>query len=220
MAETLVLKAKRREQAGTRAARRQRREGLVPAIIYGHKEEVVPVLLDYHDLALELQHHHRLLGLELEGNKSQYLVKEVQYDHLGDKIVHVDLTRVYLDERVQVTVAIELRGTAAGVMEGGVLEQQRADVELECLVTNIPESIRVRVNDLVIGQSVLAGDLEIPEGTKLITDPKAVVATVRMKVEEVEEVTETAEEKAEPEMIAREKEEKEGKEEKEEKTKE
>ena len=88
------------------------------------------------------------------------------------------------------------------------MEQLLSDVELECLVTNIPESIRVKVNDLQIDQTLLTGEIELPEGTKLVTDPGTPLATVRMKIEEVEEVAEVSEEEeAEPEVITREKEE-------------
>ena len=136
MVEALLLKAQRREKGGTRASRRERLQGRVPVIIYGHKKDPISVTLNYHDLALELQHHHRLLELELDKKREKVLVKAIQYDHLGDKIIHADLTRVALDERVKVTVLVELKGTPAGASEGGVLEQIHAEVELECLVTH------------------------------------------------------------------------------------
>jgi len=210
MIESLVLKAQKREQAGTRAARRLRKEGLVPAVIYGHKQEPVSVTLNYHDLALEVQHHHRLLEVELEGKKEKFLVKDVQYDYLGDTIIHVDLARVDLDERVQVTVGIVLKGTPVGVTEGGVLEQLLTEVEVECLVTDIPEDIRANVTDLKEGEQLNASQLELPAGSVLMTEADAPIAIVRTKVEEVEEeeVSEEAE-AAEPEVITREKEEEE-----------
>ena len=210
MAEELVLKAKRRQQTGTRIARRERKEGLVPAIIYGHGAEPLAILLNYHDLALELQHRHRLLAVELEGKQEKHLVKAVQYDYLGDTIIHVDLTRVAMDERVQITVAVELKGVPAGASEGGMLDQMLGDVELECLVTSIPESIKVPVAHMHLGDALLASELPLPDGAKLITDPEARVAMVRAHIaqEEVEEeeVAEVAE-SGEPEVIAREKEE-------------
>jgi len=130
------------------------------------------------------------------------LVKDIQDDHMGDKIVHVDLARVRLDERVQVTVMVELKGIPVGVSEGGTLDQALMGVELECLVTSIPESIRVKVTDLKLGQHLLAKDLELPAGAKLITDPESLVAIVRAKAEEVEEVAPAAaEEGTEPEVI-------------------
>ncbi len=201
MEQALVLKAKKREQVGSRMSRKIRSQGLLPAIIYGHKQEPVSIQLDYHDFALELQHHHRLLDIELDGKQEKLLVKDVQYDYMGDKYVHVDLARVNLDERVQVTVSVELKGIPVGVTEGGILEQAMVDVELECLVTSIPESIRVKVGELKLGQHLLAKDLELPAGTKLVTDPDALVAIVRAKGEEVEEVTPEVAEGVEPEVI-------------------
>lgn len=200
MVEALVLKAERREATGTRAARVDRREGMIPAIVYGHKQEPLAIRLNYHDLALELQHHHRLIKIELDGKADQLLVKEVQYDHLGDKIVHVDLTRVDLDERVTVAVAVEFRGFPAGG-DHGILDQVRAEVELECLVTSIPESIRVAAAEFHVGDTFTAGNLELPAGAKLAAAPDTVLAVVHAvsTAEAEEELAEAAAE--EPELI-------------------
>jgi len=203
MVEALMLKAERRKQSGTRSARKLRETGMVPAIIYGHQEEPVAVQMNYHDLALELHHHHKLLEVVLEGKKVQALVKDVQYDHLGDKVIHVDLTRVSLDERVQVTVQIVLRGTPAGASEGGVLEKVMSEIELECQVTNIPEELRVPVNHLQVGDTITAGELELPEGSRLVTEPDSLVATVTVMAEEEEAEEAAAEEEAEPEVISK-----------------
>ena len=202
MAEQLVLKAKLRQDRGKRASRKMRTAGLVPAIIYGHKEAPVSVELDYHDLFLELKHRHRLLDIELDGNRQKLLVKEVQHDHLGDKIVHIDLTRVSLDERVKVRVPVELRGIPAGVSEGGVLDQVMAEIELECLVTSIPDNIRVPVSHLKLGESLYARDLPLPEGVTLVTDKDVPVAAVRLIAEEVAPAAAPAEgEGVEPVLI-------------------
>ena len=207
MVEALLLKAERRGRSGTRAARRERLQGRVPVIIYGHQKDPVSVTLDYHDLALELQHHHRLLEVELEKKREKVLVKAIQYDHLGDKIIHADLTRVALDEKVKVSVLVELKGTPAGAVEGGVLEQMHTEVELECLVTHIPESLRVMVTAMKVGDFLLAKDIELPEGTLLVTDPQTQIAALReLAEEEEEEEAEGAQDQGEPEVItAREK---------------
>ena len=207
MVEALVLKAEKRASHGTRASRKERKAGNVPAIVYGHKAEPISVTLNYHDFALEMQHHHRLLDVELEGKQEKLLIKEVQYDHLGDKIIHVDLTRVDLTERVQMTVRLEFRGTPAGLAEGGVLHQMSADIELECLVTNIPESIRVNIAEMQPGDMLLAKNIELPEGTSLATAPETPVVAVRLAVEAPEEEEEEGTSgEAEPEIItAREK---------------
>jgi len=206
MAETMILKASRREGLGSRVSRKLREQGQVPAIVYGHKTEPVAVALDYHLLELEIKHHHRLLDVDMEGRPEKLLIKEVQYNYLGDKILHVDLTRVDLDERVTVEVSIELRGAPVGVAEGGVLEQVAAEIEVECAVTNIPENIRVQVNDLKVGDTLTAGNVALPEGVTLASDPDMVIATVRVMAEEPEAVAAPVEsETTEPEIIAREK---------------
>ena len=210
MIETIVLKAEKRQATGTRSARKVRAAGMIPMVIYGHKQEALAVQTSYHDLALELQHRHRLLTVELDGEQEQLLVKDVQYDHLYEKIMHVDLTHVNLDERVEMTVMVELRGTPAGAAEGGVLDQALAEVTLECPVTDIPERVRASVLHLQVGDSLVAGDLELPEGSKLVTDAAAVVAAVRVLAEEPEEeVVEDEAATSEPEVIG-EKQEEEG----------
>jgi len=200
MVETLVIKAEKRQGAGTRAARKLRRQGLVPAVIYGHQKEPVAIQLNYHDVALEIQHRHLLLEVELDGEREKLLVKEVQYDHMYEKIIHVDLTRVSMDERVRVTVPVELRGSAAGTVDGGVLEQALSEVQLECPVTSIPENIRVTITGLQVGEALLAKDIELPPGSQLLTDPATVVAALRMLAEELEPEEAKPEE---PEMITR-----------------
>ena len=203
MVEAVVLKAERRQQSGTRSARKLREAGKVPAIIYGHQQEPAAVQMNYHDLALELHHHHKLLEVLLEGKKVQTLVKDVQYDHLGDKVIHVDLTRVSLDERVQVMVPIALRGTPAGASEGGVLEKMISEIELECQVTSIPEEIRVPVNHLQVEETITAGELELPEGARLITEADLPVVTVTVMAEEEEAEEAVAEAEDEPEVISK-----------------
>lgn len=213
MVEALVLKATRREKLGTRAARKQRCGGVIPAVIYGHKTEPVHVQLNQHDLTLEVQHHHRLVVVELDGKKERLLIKELQRDYLSESIIHVDLTRVSMDERVKLNVEIELKGVPAGLADGGLLDQMLSDVELECLVTNIPEKIRLVVSQLKLGESLSAGDLELPEGAKLITEPETPVAMVRARTEAAEPEEEEAVvevDSKEPEVIgAKEKEEQE-----------
>ena len=121
-------------------------------------------------------------------------------------IIHLDLNRVDLNERVQVQVEVVLKGTPEGVHQGGHLDQMSTEVEIECLVTSIPEDIRANIIGLKVGEMLTAGDLELPEGVTLVTEPDTAIATVRVKGAEVEEeeVAEEAE-SAEPEVITREK---------------
>lgn len=205
MTESIVLKATKRQTHGKRASRQLRKEGLVPVIIYGHKLEPVSVAVSYHDLALEIQHHHRLLEIQIDGKQDKFLIKEVQHDHLGDKIVHLDLARVDLNERVTVEVAVELRGVPAGVALGAVMEQVNAEIEIECVVISIPENIRASVTHLQVGDILLAGQIALPAGITLVSDPDMVIATVKVMAEEVEQPLAVDGDAKEPEVIVREK---------------
>jgi len=179
--------------------------GKIPGIVYGHGEEPVPVAVSQHELEILLHHGAHLLELDLNGRKRPVLIKDVQYDHLGTTPVHVDLARVSLDERVRVTVPLEFRGEAKGVKEGGILDQTVADLEIECLVTQIPESIRVNVEKLGMGESLHVSDIALPEGVVAIQAADLVVCSVRMPVEAEAAEAAAPEEGAapEPEVIGR-----------------
>ena len=112
---------------------------------------------------------------DLGGKTETLLVKALQYDLLGKYVIHADFVRVNLEERVKVTVPIEQRGTAQGTHQGGIIDELLDHVEIECKVTEIPETIVVSVNDLEVGQSLNAGEISLPEGMKLVTDPKALI---------------------------------------------
>ena len=200
-----VLKATKRTESGTRKARALRKDGLLPAVLYGHGEGTVTITLHEHELELALLHGERLLEIKLGGKSQNALIKDIQYDTWGQKILHVDLTRVSLDELVTVTVKITLVGTPAGVDEGGSLQQALPSAEIQCRVDQIPEEIRVQVNSLNIDDAFHLSDLELPEGSELLTDPETLVCNVIMIAEEVEaEEAEEAEEGEggdEPEVI-------------------
>ena len=139
MSDTVTLKAQVRQQPGSRVAARLRQQGLLPAIIYGHKKEPVSVALPSHVFVEALHHGHRIFEVDIEGSKDTLLIKDLQYDHLGKNVIHVDLMRVNLSERVKVQVDIELRGTAKGQHDGGVIE----DVLSRILRLNV-RSVRFR----------------------------------------------------------------------------
>ncbi len=205
--ELASLKGESRVAAGSRAAARLRRSGRIPCIVYGHGEDPVPVAVPRHDLEILLHQGTHLLELELQGRKHPVLIKEVQYDHLGLAPVHVDLARVSLDERVRVKVPLDLRGTPKGVKEGGILDQVVSDVEVECLVTAIPENLRVDVSGLAIGDALHVSDIPLAEGMRMLSAAEVVVCTVRTPMAEVEAAVPVAEEAgpAEPELIRKEK---------------
>jgi large subunit ribosomal protein L25 len=149
-----------------------------------------------------------MLQVKLGRREKQYLIKEVQYDYLDHTPIHLDLARVDLDERVKVRVGIELRGVPKGVSEGGVLDQHLADLEVECLVTEIPDTLHPIVLELGLEESLLVKDLELPSGVVALADPEERVATVKPLLvtpepEEAEAAEEPAAETEEPQVIGR-----------------
>jgi large subunit ribosomal protein L25 len=180
MKKTLLLKAEIREQTGSRIVKKVRRDGKIPAIVYGHKQEPVAISLDAHNFVEGLHHGHRLLDIQIGKKKEKAIVKELQYDHLGRDIIHADLMRVDVTETVNVTVPIELKGTAAGTHEGGIIEEHADHLEIECKAVDIPETIIVSVKELHVGDSLHAGDVELPEGAVLTSSPDMLLVTCRM----------------------------------------
>src|SRR5919112_3783513 len=197
MAETAQLTAKPRNELGSRANKRLRDSGFIPGVIYGHKEAVVPVTLPKKELVGHLNKGAHVFDLSLDGKAEKVLVKEVQYDHLGIEVIHVDFARVSADERVEVTVPLELKGTPAGEADGGVLQQIIAELEIECLVTDIPSVIVHNVSEMKLDDVLHIKELKLPPGVKAMQDEDLVVAQVKT-IEEEAPAEAAAEGSAEP----------------------
>jgi large subunit ribosomal protein L25 len=204
MDKTLSLKAEIREHTGSRAAAEVRRQGRIPAIIYGHKQEPIAISLDAHDFVEGLHHGHRLIDVKIGRKTEKMIVKDLQYDHLGRDVIHVDLMRVDVTETVRITVPVELRGTAKGTHQGGLVEAHADHLEVECLASNIPEAIVVSVKELSVGQVLHAGDIRLPDGVALVSPEETLVVTCRVlaAVKTTEELEEEA--PAAPEVIGEE----------------
>ncbi len=175
-----TLNVESRKAAGTRAAARLRRGGKLPAVVYGHGRTPASVSLEYHDVERYLEHGLHVVKLDLDGNVQPCQFKAAQYDHLGSTLVHVDLVRVDLTERVKVTVQIEFRGKPKGAEAGGVFRHEMTELEIECVVAEIPESVRVDISELDLDDVIHAKDVAIPEGMTIAGDPEAVVGVVRL----------------------------------------
>jgi large subunit ribosomal protein L25 len=201
--ETANISVKVRSELGSRRNKRLRDAGFVPGVIYGHKEEVVPVTLPKKELVGYLNHGTHLFALAIDGKKENVLVKDVQYDHLGIEVIHVDFARVDLNERVEVTVPLILKGEPKGEAEGGVLQQIVAELEIECLVTDIPDKITHNVSEMAIDDALHIKDLALPAGAKALQDPDLIVAMVKVIEEEAGAPAAEAEGAAEPEVIGR-----------------
>jgi len=207
MDKTLSLEAQIRERTGSKAAARVRKQGQIPAVVYGHKQDPVAISLDAHDFAEGLHHGHRVIDVKVGGKTQKMIVKDLQYDHLGRNIVHADLMRVDVTETVRVSVPIELKGTAQGTHEGGIVEEHADHIEIECMVTNMPESIVVSVKELGVGQVIHAGDVVLPDGITLASSPDTLLVACHLvaAAKTTEEIEEEA--PAAPEVIGEKKEE-------------
>src|SRR3954453_9668874 len=168
--QSIQMTAQPRSELGSRANKRLRDAGLLPGVVYGHKEAVVPVTLPRKELVGHLNHGVHVFDLAVDGKAEKVLVKEVQYDHLGLEVLHVDFARVSLDEKVEVTVPLELKGEPKGEADGGVLQQIVAELEVECLVTDIPDVIRHNVSDMALNDVLHIRDLKLPQGVRPLQD--------------------------------------------------
>jgi large subunit ribosomal protein L25 len=201
-AENVVQAVSRRAQ-GKNEARRVRKGGRVPAVIYGAGKEAASISLDPKQIALILHSeagHNTIFDVELDGERTKAMIVDWQYDPIRGALLHCDLKRIAMDQRLRVKVPIMLQGEAAGVkQQGGILEQVTREVELECLPADIPSHIDVDVAHLVFGVVMRVSDL--PHGGKLrfLTDENLPVAHV-IAVKEV--VAATAEAGAAPEAAA------------------
>jgi large subunit ribosomal protein L25 len=180
MAKTLLLKTEIREQTGSKAVQRIRRKGWIPAVVYGHKEQPISISLDAHNFIEGLHHGHRLMDVQIGRKKEKMIVKELQYDHLGKNIIHADLMRVDITEMVKVTIPIELKGTAQGTHEGGIVEEHVDHLEIECKAQEIPETIIVPIKDVHVGTALHAGGVKLPDGMKLISSPDMLLVTCHL----------------------------------------
>ncbi len=201
MADTLNVKM--RDTRGKRNARRMRGQGGIPAVLYGHGEANHTLTVVADEMAAVVRHGGRVVELHGAVNEKAF-IRALQWDTYGLEVLHVDFTRVSEHERVEVKVAVELRGQAVGVKEGGVVEHFVHEVEIECEALSIPDRIEVNINDMKVGDSVTAGDLQLPPGAKLISDSEAVVVQcIEARLEEEEAGEAVVPGAAEPEVIGR-----------------
>ncbi|HEY2283137.1 MAG TPA: 50S ribosomal protein L25 [Solirubrobacteraceae bacterium] len=194
---TTKLDVHSRAAEGSRAARRLRRSGRVPGVVYGGGGEAVSFDADARELRLALAGSGAVLDLSVDGDKATPVVlKEAHRDPVRGETVHVDLLRVRLDEAIQAVVPLELTGIedAPGVKEGGVLEQITRELNVQALPTAIPESISYDIGEMQIGETIALSALSASEGVTLLDDPEIVLATLsppRLQTEEEEIETET-----------------------------
>jgi large subunit ribosomal protein L25 len=184
MAKHETLAAEKRELKGTSNSKRLRRAGLVPGVIYGSSQREYTIQLNaksFGDLARAQGRQNFLVNLEIEGanEKSKLaIVQDIQRNPLTGGLIHVDFRAVSENETIHATVPIELRGEAAGVKNGGLLDQLVHSIEVFCRPGDLPESIINIVEDLGLGQSLKVGQLNLPEGVTVKMDKDVLVAQI------------------------------------------
>lgn len=182
--ELQALKATTREAGGTDRARRVRKGGTVPAILYGGGGKPVCLGVDLRDFQRLVQGkgaEHAVVQLEVDDKpqlSSPALLKAVQHHPLRGDVLHVDFQRIRLDEKITTMVPIVITGQATGVVEGGVLDRPLRELEVECLAADTPEQIEVDVSELDIGDSVHVADIAVPADVTIVTDTQRTIAAV------------------------------------------
>lgn len=207
--KSVVLNVEERKEFGTSGSRRSRRGGKIPSVVYGRSSEPKSFLLKENEWTSSSRHGNiHLVELKPENGESlNALVKEVQFDYLSNKTLHIDFVEIKMDELITTSIALHVKGIAVGISQGGVLEQLMHEIEISCLPGNIPESIEVDVTTLELDKAIHVKDLVMPEGVNAITPGNQAVCHVIILRAEAEAAA-TAEgaaaeaAAAEPEVIA------------------
>lgn len=209
------IKSEKREDIGKNASRRVRREGNVPAVLYGADIENVLLTLKKNDIFSVLKSEtgeNTIFQVSFDGKSIDAMIKELQVNPVTQQLMHVDLVQIAMDKIVEVTIPIELEGEPVGVKtEGGFIDFVSREVEVECLPKDIPEHITLNISSLHLHQSIKVENLPVIEGVTYTSDPHALVVLIEaptkeeVEVEVKEEEAEMIKEEAEPEVIKKEK---------------
>jgi len=207
--ETNLLEAQPRTPGNKNDARRVRRGGKIPGVVYGAGKNALSVSLDPRQVSRILHSatgHNTIFDLTLDGERTKAMIVDWQYEPIKGSLLHIDVKRIAMDQKLRVNVPITLKGEAAGVkQQGGILEQVLREVEVECLPGDIPSSIEADVTELVFGKVLRVSDLPHIEKLKFLTDEDQPVAhIISIKEEEaptLEAAAEAAAAPAEPEVI-------------------
>ena len=197
-----ILNVQRREQIGTARNRRLRASGNIPAVLYGHGEQNLVLTVPANDLLAVVRQGRKLV--KLAGAVSENaLIRAVQWDVWGKDVLHIDLLRVSEKDKIKTKVTVELKGTAVGISEGGVVEHVMHEVEIECPAMSIPDKLVLTITDLHLDKAMFAKEIPLPAGAKLVTDGETlIVHCVPPHIEaEPEPAVAEAAAAAEPEVI-------------------
>ncbi len=207
MAEQFAINAEGRDLLGTRVARRYRKSGKVPAVLARRGERPLHLLVNGRELERLMKKHARIIELSHPSGREKVFIREVQYDHLDEHPMHVDFTRVAMDELLTLEVPLLLKGKPVGVTEeGGTLDQFVRVLRVQCLPDSIPDHLEADVTALKKDEKLLVKDLVAPRGVKVLNEPDIVLAVVQEhKVEELPAAAAAVPGPTEPEVIKKEK---------------
>lgn len=203
-----ILNVEKRNETGSARMRRIRRSGRIPAVLYGHGQENVNLALSEMELMAVMRHSGHIVQLKGAVDESA-LIKDVLWDNVTQQVLHVDLNRVDATELIDITLTVELKGTAKGTMNAGVVNHVMHDVEIRCPANRIPERLELKITDLDVGNSLRAKDIPLPESAVLLTNADAIIVqcNVIIEVDETATAAPVPGATAEPEIIGRKREE-------------
>ena len=197
------LKAQLREELGTRAAKRLRRQGLIPGVIYGRDIEPIHIVLKERELKQLLEGGARFVSVSVGDATYDAVVQDVHYDYLNERFLHIDLHRVLMTERIRMAVPLVFKGEPKCGPGGGIVERHLEELEVECVASKAPENIEVDLSALDVGEALHVGDLSLPEGVEAVMAADVAVVSVAAPrvAEETEVAEEEEEEEREPEVV-------------------
>lgn len=205
MSEIASLSIETRASRGTRAAMKLRKQGRIPAIVYGHKQEPIAISVSAEELDRAVRVlHARVFDININGTAESVLLRELQWDHLGSVMIHADFTRISKDEKVKVTIPVKLKNAPKST-GGGVLDQPLHTLHIECPATRIPDEILIDITNLMLGHPIHVRELTVPEGVKVLEAAEAVVVQLKLPGQEAAAAIPGTGEPIQPEVIKKEK---------------
>ena len=175
------LQAETRHDTGKGFARRLRASGKVPGVLYGHEMDPIPLSVDAREM-FRLLHGgaggNALMDLSVDGTEHLAMAREIQRDHIHNKLIHIDFLAVSRNEKITVNVPVNETGEAVGVKEGGVVEHHLREVSVECFPQDVPEQIEFDISDVALGDMVHVSDLTPPSGVTILSNPEDAVLSV------------------------------------------
>lgn len=209
--ELQTLKVATRQASGKEKVRKVRKMGSVPGVLYGGDQDAVSLSVSLRAFEMLIHHahggKHAIVQLEVDDNaalNTPALIKAVQYHPLRGTPLHADFLRIRLDEKITTQIAVRVVGQAPGIVDGGVLDQQMREIEVECLALQVPDEVVVDVSGLHINEAIHVSAIQVPEGVTIISEPERIVVSVHPPrvVKETAEGAEGAEgEPSAPEVI-------------------